>query len=79
MNRYERRTARARASHAAKNSGSHVVAIQGAIIPARTLAAGNPTINKKNRDGKVAEWLALGADSYLALVQKYRESTRGSG
>jgi hypothetical protein len=53
--------------------------MQGAIIPARTLAAGNPTINKKNRDGKAAEWLALGADSYLALVQKYRESARGSG
>jgi hypothetical protein len=63
VNRYERRTARARASHAAKNSSSHVVAIQGAIIPARTLTAGNPTINKKNRDGKAAEWLALGADS----------------
>jgi hypothetical protein len=52
--------------------------------PVRILAIDNLRLLRMqhqlaDRDGKAAEWLALGADSYLALVQKYRESARGSG
>ena len=50
---------------------------EGAVIPAHTLAAGNPAVSKRKLDGRAAEWVALGADSYLALVQKYREGSRG--
>jgi carbonic anhydrase/acetyltransferase-like protein (isoleucine patch superfamily) len=49
---------------------------EGSVIPPNTLAAGNPAVSKKILDGRAAEWVAVGADAYLELVQKYRDNAR---
>ena len=40
-------------------------------VPAGVLAAGNPAEVKKTLDGRAAQWLEGGADSYVALKQRY--------
>lgn len=40
-------------------------------VPSGVLAAGNPATVKKKLDGRAAQWLQGGADSYVALKRHY--------
>jgi carbonic anhydrase/acetyltransferase-like protein (isoleucine patch superfamily) len=48
-------------------------------VPPRTLAVGNPAVNKKALDGNAAQWAARGADEYLKLAQKYASARHSGG
>ncbi|MCW5693300.1 MAG: gamma carbonic anhydrase family protein [Pseudolabrys sp.] len=47
------------------------VVLEGFEVPDGVLAAGNPATVKKKLDGRAAQWLEGGADSYVALKRHY--------
>lgn len=51
--------------------GAGSVVLEDFEMPAGMLAAGNPAIVKKALDGRAAEWMRRGADSYSELMQEY--------
>jgi carbonic anhydrase/acetyltransferase-like protein (isoleucine patch superfamily) len=51
--------------------GAGSVVLEDFEVPAGMLAAGNPATVKKALNGRAAEWMRRGADSYSELVQDY--------
>lgn len=45
---------------------------EGFEVPARTLAAGTPAVNRKRLEGNAAQWVERGAQDYIDLVARYR-------
>jgi carbonic anhydrase/acetyltransferase-like protein (isoleucine patch superfamily) len=58
--------------------GAHTMIAAGSVVlenfeaPSGVLVAGNPATIKKRLDGRAAEWLRRGAESYSELVRNYR-------
>ena len=57
---------------------AHTMIAAGSVVlenfeaPSGVLVAGNPATIKKRLDGRAAEWLRRGAESYSELVRTYR-------
>jgi phenylacetic acid degradation protein len=51
------------------------VVLAGFVAPNRTLVAGTPATVKKALEGDAAKWVARGADDYVALRQRYVNTT----
>jgi carbonic anhydrase/acetyltransferase-like protein (isoleucine patch superfamily) len=61
-------------AHAMIAAGS--VVLENFSVPGGMLAAGNPATVKKQLDGRAAEWLRRGAQSYSALRHQYESTSR---